>query len=138
MGATSSIAFVTIVVRCVIHRTSVYHLKQIKKALNFWLHEAFTSYHIKINLAASISALLFGLRLNMNHPKLKRLQISACWWLFSSWCSKHWITYSSAYHHWWHLLWVMIQIVNVVKNIFGCALFWWLTCFYQTTGSQFF
>ena len=74
----------------------------------------------------------------MNHPKLKRLQISACWWLFSSWCSKHSITYPNAYHHWWHLLWMMIQIVNVVKNIFSCAIFWWLTCFYQTTGSQFF
>ena len=24
---------------------------------------------------------------HMNHPKLQRLQISACWWLVSSWCS---------------------------------------------------
>ena len=51
----------------------------------------------------------------MNHLKLQRLQISACLWLVFSWWSKHqWhsVTNSRVYHHQWHLLRVMIQIVN--------------------------
>ena len=41
----------------------------------------------------------------MSHLKLQKLQISACWWLVSSSCNKHYLysaTPSSVYHHYWH------------------------------------
>ena len=47
----------------------------------------------------------------MNHSKLKRLQISACWCIVSS-CNKHlWhsVTNSSVNHHLKHALWVVMH-----------------------------
>ena len=55
--------------------TTVYHLQQINKALNSWLFEVVTGYHIKINLATSVSVpLCLYYDCNMNHPKFGRLQ----------------------------------------------------------------
>ena len=49
--------------------TTVFHLQQIKKALNSWLHEVVTGYRTKFNLAASVSVPLFVLRLQHESPE---------------------------------------------------------------------
>ena len=50
-------------------QSTVYHLQQINQALNSWLSEAVTGYHIKVNLATSVSGPLFALQLQSKPPK---------------------------------------------------------------------
>ena len=44
-------------------------MQQINLALNSWLSEVVTGYHIKINLAASVSIPLFALQLQSKPPE---------------------------------------------------------------------
>ena len=44
-------------------------MQQINQALNSWLSEVVTGYHIKINLATSVSVPLFALRLQSEPPE---------------------------------------------------------------------
>ena len=46
-----------------------YHLQQIHQTLNSWLFEVVIGYHIKINLATSVSVPLFALRLQSEPPE---------------------------------------------------------------------
>ena len=44
-------------------------MQQINQALNSWLSEVVTGYHIKINLATSVSVPLFALQLQSEPPE---------------------------------------------------------------------
>ena len=63
-------------------------MQQINQALNSWLSEVVTGYHIKINLATSVSVPLFALQLQSEPPETSETA-NICMLLMASFLVSH-------------------------------------------------